>query len=51
MDDTIMTFFLQKGTKFRPLQKYIASKLLHNSALNAEIRETSLTKQSAIKQK
>jgi hypothetical protein len=32
--------FLDKGTRFWPLSKYTFSKLLHNSAVHAEARET-----------
>jgi hypothetical protein len=42
--------FLEKGTMFRPL-KYTVFKLLHNSALHAETRETPLIQQIALKLK
>jgi hypothetical protein len=44
----VNSFFRKKN---QPLQKYAAFKLLYNSALNAKIRGTSLTKQSAMKLK
>jgi hypothetical protein len=42
---------LENGTMFRPLQNYTAIKLLYNSMLHAEIRKTSIIKQSVLKLK
>jgi hypothetical protein len=44
-------YFFNKGTRFRSLKKYTSFKLLHNSALHAEARETQLTQPKASKLK